>query len=158
MGADGSVMDWRSAVRTATLQQFSANGAELAPHRIRLHAIGLQQTPTVDEILRMGRTEGIRTEGRMRPDLLTDDGLSQDDRLFILLRLELNLELRADLLDGLVIELRAISLLDHGNRRLLATDFGSKPALRQTRGNAGLSHLTANLWAQIYHGAYYGLS
>lgn len=155
---DGTVVNRRAAVRTATLENLATDGAELAADRILLDTIRAQQTPAVHEVFRMRRAEGIRTVRRMRLDLADDR--QPDDRRFShgLCRRQINVELVADLLDRLVVQLGAITLLDHGDRILLAADFGGKPALRQTRSNTGLPHLFANLWTQIYHGAYYGLS
>lgn len=56
-----------------------------------------------------------------------------------------------------VVELRAVPLLEHGKRRLLAAYLGCKHALRETRRTACLLGFPAYLWTKICHAYYYGL-
>jgi len=66
--------------------------------------------------------------------------------------LERKIELLRQLLDNLVIQLCTIALLKHRKRRLLATDFGRKLSLGQSRLAASELYAFAELWIQVFQG------
>ena len=154
-------MDGRAAVRTLLLKDLTADGTVLAADRILLQTIRLQQGAPIDLIGEMRRTLRIGTEPtrrllglrkRKRHDLRTDRCL----RLGLRLR-KFDLELLAKLLDDLIVQLRAIALLEHGKSGLFATDFGCKHALGEPGITAGFLDLSADFWTQVDHGEYYAL-
>ena len=66
-------------------------------------------------------------------------------------------ELLRQFADNLVVQLRAVALFKHRKRRLLATDFGGKYALRQLRSAASIPDFETDTWTESCHGGYYGL-
>lgn len=158
--ADGTVMNRRAAIRTPLLQNLTTDSAVLAAHGILLQTIWLQERAPVNLICEMRRTLRIRTEAtrgllglhkRKRHDLRTN----RLGRISLLRKLYA--KLFAKLLDDFIIQLRSITLLEHGKSGLLATHFGSKQTLRKPSLAASFLYLTADFWTQICHGTYYAL-
>lgn len=156
--ADGTVMNRRAAIRTFLLQNLSTNGTVLAANGILLQTVRLQERSPINFIREMRRTLRVRTKAprgllglriRKRQDLWTN-------RLgrFTLLR-KLYAKLLAQLFDDFIVQLRSITLLEHGKGGLLTTHFGCKHALRKPRFTTGFLYLSADLWTQICHGTYY---
>ena len=63
------------------------------------------------------------------------------------------IELLCQLVYNLVVQLRSVALLEHGKRRLLASDFGRKLPLREPRLSASRLHASAEFYAQVFHNA-----
>ena len=130
-------------------ENFTAYRAELAADWILPLPVWPEKTPAIYKILEMRRTRRIGTEGRVRTRRRrckrTLHGRRRNS-LPLLLPRQLYTELGAKFCDGIVVQLRSIALLKHGQGRLLAADFICNNALGQPSFPPGVLELSAKLW------------
>ena len=135
-------MDRCAAIRATLLENLTAQRAKLPTSGIRRGSVGPQESPPVDGVRRIRRTLRIRTEpAGSRRDQTHARGLARRS-----IRLQRNPELLRQLPDDRVVQLRPVALLEHRQRRLLATDLGCKFALGQLRRPARIPQLQADFW------------
>ena len=148
--ANRTFVERRTAVRAPLLKHLTADRAVRRADWIGLVAIWTDKPTTLHLIGVVGRAVRIRAEALLVV-VCEMTVLNRSRRLFLLAEIEWNVELLGECPDDIVVQLRAVALLKHGERGLLAADFGGKYALREACRTARLLHFQAELWTQIRH-------
>ena len=154
-GTNRPVVQVRPAVGATFFQDFAADRAETTEYWIALFTVRTREFSAVNFVFSIGRAMGIGTEtpSRHRGRQIQIRLVSR--RRF--LRGEFQSKFRGNLPDRFVVQFSAVAALEHGKSRLLAADFESEFALRNSLFAPGIPCLEAEFFAKICHGAYYPL-
>jgi hypothetical protein len=153
-GADRTVMNGRGAIRAALLQNFTANGAELAADRIAMGAVGLVICATFHMVGVVARA--MRIGAKAFPRLYRESRRRRFGRRGFLFN-KRNPELFGQFGDDFIVQLAPIALFEHRKRRLFTTDLQRKRTLRNRESAPCISYFSANLRIEVDHRRYYGL-